>query len=50
MKFEAFYALLESFVHNNQILDKELHKQLSELALTYNEEQQELLFNLLNHC
>ena len=50
MKFEAFYALLEIAVNNNQILDDEIHEQLSEAALAYDEEQQELIFNLLDNC
>ena len=50
MKFEAFYALLEIAVNNNQILDDEIHEQLSEAALAYTKEQQEILFNLLDNC
>ena len=50
MKFEAFYALLEIAVNNDQILDDEIHEQLSEAIKAYDEDQQELLLNLLDNC
>ena len=50
MPFETFYALLERVVDNNQILDDKTHELVRIHALAYNEDQQELLFNLLDNC